>query len=523
MAARRAGLFGKACAARPADLIAYAWDLSSDRIAWGPGAADLAAFGDGAAFARALEADGGTGRAEAIAAATAPDAGHGSPFACRYALNIAPGRWVAVEDRGRWFADPRGRPALARGLVRLDAADTLGAAVRARAALLGVIEADRAARGPRWTATVVVGRFEAAAGGAGIDDIPARLRGLMRRKDRLIPYGPDRFAVLLPCCPPEEAGTALALIADLLGPALPNLMLGAAAAPADGAAPADIVRCAEAALAPARRPGLFSMRREPPARSKGGTQVENILAALNGREIDLALYPALDGRGGEIFASALPAIRSAPGPGDLAAAAEREGLSELLDLRALEEVASRLQQEPQARLAWRVSAATLRAPDLLSGLAAHLGARPGVESRLIVEVPEEALGWPGGRGRLDAIKALGAALMLGGFGQGHAVAGRLSALPFDLVRIDPRLVERLSRAPEDRLRLRTLIERARHLGLVTIADGVTTECDRQVLAAFGVDAVQGEIAGPPVRSPSRFLPLAGSGPPKAASLRSRRG
>ncbi len=522
MAAGRAGFFGKVLAARPADLVPYAWDLASDRIAWGPGAAELAALADGASFARAVETEGGPGRAEAIAAAHRPDTGHGSPYACRYALNLSSGRWVAVEDRGRWFADARGRPAHARGLLRIDAKDTLSAAVRARAALIAAIDADRTARRPRWAATLVVGRFETAADGAGIDDIPGRLRRLMRRKDRLIPYGPDRFAVLLPSCPSSEAGAALALIADLLtmaGPALRRLALGAACAPADAAEAGDLLRRAEAALAPARRPGLFAEGPAAAPRSAAGTSGEDIVAALNRREIDLALLPALDGSGGEAFATALPVIRHAAAPGDLAAAAERNGLSVLVDMRALERIADRLSRQPLERLAWRLALSTFRSPGLLAALAAHLGARPGIESRLIVEVPEDALGFSAGRGRLDAMKALGVALMLGGFGQGHAAARRLAALPFDLVRIDPRLVERLSRAPEDRLRLRALIDRARHLGLATVADGVATVADRHALAAWGIDAVQGEIAGPPIRTPRPDVRTGETGSPHGLPVR----
>jgi hypothetical protein len=102
----------------------YAWSLATDALAWGPtareatGLADLPA--EGRAFARLVEAEGGISRADAVRAASGPDRGDGVAYAARYALRLKGDRLVMVEDTGRWFADLRGRPALARGLLRVE-------------------------------------------------------------------------------------------------------------------------------------------------------------------------------------------------------------------------------------------------------------------------------------------------------------------------------------------------------------------------------------------------------------------
>jgi EAL domain-containing protein (putative c-di-GMP-specific phosphodiesterase class I) len=170
-----------------------------------------------------------------------------------------------------------------------------------------------------------------------------------------------------------------------------------------------------------------------------------------------------------------------------------------VDARTLERVCERLAADRDARIAWRIAPEALRSMRFLSVVAAHLGARPGIESRLIVDVPAEALGESRSRGRLDALKALGVATMLSPFGQGRLPERQLRALPLDVLRIDPRLVQTVGRSPDDRLVLRRLIDKAQHLGMATLADGVPDEAALRLLSGFGADYLQGPAVGPAVR------------------------
>ncbi len=105
----------------------YDWDLHSDRISWGPNAASvlgiaLDAMRTGRAFAEFLSHDSEISRHEVILRSAAVDAGMGAPFQICYGLN-SPDRprdaTIWVEDAGRWFAGPDGRPSRAHGLVRV--------------------------------------------------------------------------------------------------------------------------------------------------------------------------------------------------------------------------------------------------------------------------------------------------------------------------------------------------------------------------------------------------------------------
>jgi len=105
----------------------YDWDLHSDRIFWGANAASvlgiaLDAMRTGRAFAEFLSHDSEISRHEAILRSAAVNAGMGAPFQICYGLTPPDHPREAtiwVEDAGRWFAGPDGRPARAHGLVRV--------------------------------------------------------------------------------------------------------------------------------------------------------------------------------------------------------------------------------------------------------------------------------------------------------------------------------------------------------------------------------------------------------------------
>ena len=162
----------------------------------------------------------------------------------------------------------------------------------------------------------------------------------------------------------------------------------------------------------------------------------------------------------------------------------------------LERAADHLSEDLGAGLMLPIARPTLDDPEWLAMLAAHLGIRPGIASRLIVSVPEAALGCEAAQGRLDAMKALGIGLAVRGFGTGYLSAGELHGLPVDLAVIDGRFIQTLHRSTEDRLFVRKLIEKAHSCGIATIAEWVESEPTAQLLTEWGVDYLQGGLFGP---------------------------
>src|SRR4051794_19031731 len=160
---------------------------------------------------------------------------------------------------------------------------------------------------------------------------------------------------------------------------------------------------------PSARRGGLRYHRGPERASRG-------VRAAAGRRCALR-QPVVDARSRDLaFSEALVRIRTGDGrlvsAGDILPAVERAGLVPLVDARVLELTADYLAANPEERLSVNVSPLTIEGTDWLTTLAAHVGARPGIASRRIVEVTETAAirDPEATRARLDAMKALGVAI-----------------------------------------------------------------------------------------------------------------
>jgi diguanylate cyclase (GGDEF)-like protein len=520
--------------------VVYDWDLSSDQIAWGANAAavlglrDIATVATGTAFAlRSDPADGKT-RHEAVLRSQETDAGDGVLYRAAYGFSAGPNARVLIEDSGRWYAGPEGRPVRAHGVLRIDRGggrNNLPAAdMHERASFLDRIREDVAEAGSsRRPLTVMVlalddlARINDDLGSEAADDLiqefARRVRTVMRRRDTLARCAGNRFALALRSCPPDQAEVAARRVAEVIrnppietapGPLAMGLRIGAATAPDHAADAAMLLRRAEEALGAAQRTPRRSFvlcggpatsdfdRRAAPSSSF------EVLDALNARRVCFASQPVVEARSRAIaFGEALMRIRTdgriwsadAILPG-----IERTGLVPLVDARMLELVADHLAAHPEERLGLNLSAVTLVAPEWPETLAAHLGARPGIASRLVVEITESAVvrDLKAVRGRLDAMKSLSVAVAIDHFGAGHASFRHLRGLPVDLLKIDGAFVQNLTRSPDDRFHVRALIDLARHLGIATVAAWVEDEEAALLLAGWGVDYLQGRHCGAPV-------------------------
>ena len=524
--------------------VAYDWDLSSDLIAWGAnaaevlGVADLARLASGGAFALMIDPGSHETRHESILRSEAKDEGAGVPYRARYLLRIRGRQPLRVEDTGRWYAGPDGRPVRAHGVLRVDRAGSgdaggLGLGSRDRADFLArlqteVIEAGRSRR-PLTVLVLAVeepGRLDDELGfeADGIaEEVATRVRGVMRGRDALVRYAGNRFALALRSCPPDQAEAAAGRLRQVVekpvatarGPLAIALRIGGATAPDHAVDAPTLLRRAEEALAATKRGAgpmarSFAMfdpataRREAGQRS-GAAPVFDVVEALNERRIVFAAQAVVEAKGRAVaFREALLRISTRDGAIVNAAAImpalERSGLVPLVDARKLELVAGHLEAHPEERVAINVTPETLESPDWLDTSAAHLGARPGVAARLIVEITETAAvrDPDATRARLDAMKALGCAVAIDDFGAGHTSFRHLRGFPVDLLKIDGAFVQNLSRSPDDRFFVRALVDLAHHLGIATVAEWVEDEETAQMLAGWGVDFLQGWHCGKPV-------------------------
>lgn len=517
-------------------VIVYDWDLSSDALVWGPNAEEVLGFDpavlwpNGAAFEESLEPCDGPTRADILAVADEQDQGSGIIFASLYRLRLGRDPSVLVDDTGRWFASEMGRPAKVHGTMRVRREPATGDGGSDKRngflAQVGQDLADNKAVGrPLTMFTLALGNlaelneelgFEAA--DRVIDTVTVRLAGAMRRRDRLVRYSGNRFALALRGCSADEADIAASRLLRLVsaepvgtakGPIPVQVAIGAATAPDHAIEAGILLRRAEASLGLAKRRGAQGLVMYDPklfrqeSRSRRDPMLEGV-DILNGRRIVLALQPVVSATTREtVFFEALLRVQSADGsirPAvDVVPALERAGLIHLADIRMLELVADHLGRHPAQRVSLNVSPVTMERPDWLPALKAHLGPRLDVASRLIVEVTETAaIREPQAmRALLDATRAIGAAVAIDDFGAGYTSFRNLRSFPVDFVKIDGAFVQNLSRSADDRFFVRTLIELAHHLGIATVAEWVEDEESAKLIASWGAEYLQGDHCGPP--------------------------
>jgi diguanylate cyclase (GGDEF)-like protein len=519
--------------------VVYDWDIMGDALVWGANAAevlgldDIARFENGRRFAMAVEPDTGTTRAETILSCSNMDEGAGVPYIARYGLRITSSSLLCVEDTGRWFAGIDGKPAFAHGVIRLNKNidETLlkqEHRSRDRNEFLRHANGEaKAALQAGRSVTILVSQIENLStinddlGYEIADHVIAetmrRMNGVMRRRDRMMRYSGNRFALLLSSCTSAEAEAAAARFAKAVdgrpintdrGAVVVRLKIGAACLPDHALDAHGVLTKAEEALVMARRSyghhytlyDLAKARKAP--RNGGASHPIDFVDALNERRVTFARQPVVDAQSREVsFYEALVRIKTPDGrllkAGETLPQIERAGLVHLLDARMLDLVTEHLEKNPSEKLSINVSPLTIEDTDWLPVLASHLGARPGIAERLIIEITETAaVRYPSAtQARLDAMKALGVAVAIDDFGAGHTSFKLLRSFPVDILKIDGAFIQNLARSADDRFFVRTLVDLAHHLNIATVAEWVEDEETALLLAEWGVDYLQGNHCG----------------------------
>jgi diguanylate cyclase (GGDEF)-like protein len=529
--------------------VAYDWRIDSDVLLWGANVGDvlllrdMKAISTGRAFAQFLQAEHAQARFDAVMQSKQRDEGHGVLYQVQYGVRPEPGSdtrlWV--EDTGRWFAGPDGRPARAHGLVRvineryehvqrltyLARCDGLTGEMN-RHRLTEILEDTleeairfRSSCGFLLVAIDNLARINESYGFDVADEVIAavakRIRGRMRGKDTLGRYSGNKFGVVLRDCTPDDmaiasdrllAGVRDEIIATAIGSVAVTVTIGGVTAPRHARSVAEVLARAQEALdtAKARRRGSFlayrpNIEREA-LRRENVRATDEIVAALNERRIFLAYEPvvAVVGRL-PAFYECLMRIRRTDGSlvaaNDVVPVAERLGLVRLLDHRVLELVVDELIAAPGLRASLNVSPASTTDPDWWAGLGALLRANAGVAERLIVEITETAaiLDIDDTRGFVSRVKDLGCRIAIDDFGAGYTSFRNLRKLGVDIVKIDGAFVQNIVRSDDDRAFVHTLIDLAKRLGLAIVAEWVQDEEAAAMLAGWGCDYLQGALIG----------------------------
>ena len=185
--------------------------------------------------------------------------------------------------------------------------------------------------------------------------------------------------------------------------------------------------------------------------------------------------------------------------------AEKSGLIVELGLQGLTQVIVQIRawlerDVPIVPVAINVSPMQLERTDFAQ-VVSELAAKHGVDPRwLRFEITESAMMKEPDKfiGILTALRALGSQVLIDDFGTGYSSLSYLNQLPLDSLKIDRAFVRDLGNASSRTPLVHAVIDLAKRLQLKTVAEGVETPQQAQLLREYGCDYAQGYLYGKPV-------------------------
>jgi diguanylate cyclase (GGDEF)-like protein len=524
--------------------VPYQWDVRADVLVVGGDCGSLPPRADRMHSAlisatATLLCDGhAQSRRDVVLRSDARDGGSGVLYRIRHSVQ-ADGTTtpVWIEDIGRWFAGPDGRPARAHGVMRVIDEQHAGENSHRLDDLTGEMNRRQFtdllagtlhdAKRLRTTFAMLV---------VSIDDLPRineaygftvgdevisavarRLRANLRGGDHLGRLAGNKFGLILRNCAPHDlrlAGERLLVavrdevVLTRTGPVAVTVSMGGIMAPRHAETVHELVTRVHEALGAGklRRRGSLEVFR--PNAEREAMRRENmrasdaIVSALNERRIIPAFEPVIEaGSRRGAFHEGLMRIGRPDGTNiaasDVMPIAERLGLVRLIDHRMLELVVTELVETPEIELSVNVSPASIIDGTWWNGLAAALASHPDLAPRLIIELTESAAiqNLDETRSFVARARDAGCRIAIDDFGTGCTSFRNMRRLGVDLVKIDGSFVANLVRSPDDQAFVRMLIGLAKQLGLKTVAEWVQDEAAAALLTDWGCDYLQGALVG----------------------------
>jgi diguanylate cyclase (GGDEF)-like protein len=103
--------------------------------------------------------------------------------------------------------------------------------------------------------------------------------------------------------------------------------------------------------------------------------------------------------------------------------------------------------------------------------------------------------------RLHELKALGVKLALDDFGTGYSSLSSLHLLPVDTVKIDRSFVSQADTSAHHRVLIEATVKVAQSLGMRTVAEGIETQSQAEIVRAQSCDKAQGYFYSRPLPAP----------------------
>jgi diguanylate cyclase (GGDEF)-like protein/PAS domain S-box-containing protein len=353
-----------------------------------------------------------------------------------------------------------------------------------------------------------------------------RILDCSRSSDTVARLGGDEFAILLEDGASEEAAVALAgrLLEALTAPfevrgreVFIGASVGVALHTGGAGLPDELIRNADTAMYAAKAAGKGRCVVFQPAMHQRTLEFFEVQAdlqrALVRGEFVLHYQPIVDlasGRlqGVEALVRWMHPTQGLIMPGGFIPVAEETGMIVPLGVwvlgeacRQAKEWRDRFPEMSAMSMSVNLSMRQLLEPDLVPRVADVLAETDLERGHLILEITEGSLLQDVGETaeKLGALKDLGARLALDDFGTGSSSLGHLRHFPIDVLKIDKSFVDGVGDEGSDASALvRAIIELARTLRLVTVAEGIESAEQLYELRLAGCDLGQGYLFARPL-------------------------
>jgi len=103
--------------------------------------------------------------------------------------------------------------------------------------------------------------------------------------------------------------------------------------------------------------------------------------------------------------------------------------------------------------------------------------------------------------QMKSLKLLGIQIAVDDFGTGYSSLSYLHRLPIDTLKIDRSFVEKIADAAGTRPIVETIMSLARSLGMRTVAEGVETQAQLEIIRELDCDLMQGFLFSRPITGP----------------------
>lgn len=252
---------------------------------------------------------------------------------------------------------------------------------------------------------------------------------------------------------------------------------------------------------------------EPLSEQRIQNQVRLVQAArpaLGGQEISMVYQPKVDLRTGRLAGmEALMRWRRPDGsvvaPAEFIPAFEASGEIIHIGRWMTNHVANQIQRWRAAGLnpppvAINVSAVQLKDPDVVSTMLDAVKSASIEIADLELEITESVFVGESQTTleKLDALSQLGFALALDDFGTGYSSLSYIQLLPLTYLKIDRAFVQHVGGEQRDAALAKSILAMAIQLGLKSIAEGVETDVQHELVREWGCDYGQGYLYGKPL-------------------------